>query len=140
MRYLIDTNVFVRYATDRSLLSQDVMAILRDYDNIICLSVESMRELVVSFNNKGLVSKYWKTAKDMLQDITNKYYIEILPICQEYMMTYADLCLNRAQNHKDPSDHVIISQAITMKLPLITSDRKFKFYESQGLNLIFNER
>ena len=54
------------------------------------------------------------------------------------MKTYAQLELNEAMGHKDPSDHVIISQAITEHLPLISSDTRFPFYRKQGLELIEN--
>ena len=50
--------------------------------------------------------------------------------------TYA----NEAQGHKDPSDHVIIAHAITEHLPLISSDTRFGFYRSQGLDLVFNQK
>jgi len=56
----------------------------------------------------------------------------------EVMRTLAKMEINEAQEHYDPSDHVIISQAITMKLPLISSDEKFPFYRRQGLELIEN--
>ena len=57
MRYLIDTNIFIYYATDKSLLSNDVLSILEDYDNTICISTESLRELIISFNIGGIVSR-----------------------------------------------------------------------------------
>ena len=47
------------------------------------------------------------------------------------LKTYSKLELNRAQDHKDPSDHVIIAHAITEHLPLITEDGKFEFYKKQ---------
>ena len=34
----------------------------------------------------------------------------------------------------------IIAHAITEHLPLISSDTRFSFYRSQGLDLIFNEK
>jgi PIN domain nuclease of toxin-antitoxin system len=40
----------------------------------------------------------------------------------------------------DPSDHLIISQAITEGIPLISSDRKFHFYTQQALDFVYNER
>lgn len=45
MRVLIDTCIFIHMATDKSLLSNDVLAILEDYDNIICVSAETPRYL-----------------------------------------------------------------------------------------------
>ena len=41
---------------------------------------------------------------------------------------------------KATKDHMIIAHAITNRMPLISSDQKFKFYEKQGLELVFNER
>lgn len=37
-------------------------------------------------------------------------------------------------------DHLIISQAISDRIDLISSDTKFKEYISQGLKFIYNKR
>lgn len=140
MRYLLDTNIFIFAAIDRDSLSQDVKAIIEDYDNTFCISSESVKELIVAFNSGKLVSHYWKSAADMVKDITDRFYIRILPVGEEQMETYACMELNLAEDHRDPSDHVIIAHAINNHMPLISSDRKFKFYERQGLELIYNER
>jgi toxin-antitoxin system, toxin component, PIN family len=140
MRYLIDTNIFVFFVADPDRLSRDVRMLLEDYDSQLYISTESVKELVVGFNNKGLFSKRWKTAEEMVNAIENEYYITILPVRKEHIMTYARMTLNDAQGHKDPSDHVIIAHAITEALPLISSDTRFPFYRSQGLELIVNER
>ena len=97
MRYLLDTNIFIYAAIDRDQLSRDVKAILDDYDNTFYMSSESVKELIVGFNNGKLVSRFWDTAAKMVKDITNR-------------------------------------------MPLVSSDRKFKFYEDQGLELVFNEK
>lgn len=139
MRILIDTCIFIHYSTDRELLSEDVLAMLEDTDNQICISAESLRELIVSYNNGGLVSKYWSSARQMIDSIRDVFYITILPLKEEHMKTYSELRLNKFQNHKDPSDHIIISHAITERLPLISEDGKFEFYKKQGLDLIQNK-
>ena len=140
MRYLLDTNIFIYAAIDRDQLSRDVKAILDDYDNTFYMSSESVKELIVGFNNGKLVSRFWDTAAKMVKDITNRYFIRILPVGEEHMDTYAHLTLNLAEDHRDPSDHVIIAHAITNRMPLVSSDRKFKFYEDQGLELVYNEK
>ena len=140
MRYLLDTNIFIYAAIDRDSLSRDVKAILDDYDNTFYMSSESVKELIVGFNSGKLVSRFWDTAAKMVKDITNRYFIRILPVGEEHMDTYARLTLNLAEDHRDPSDHVIIAHAITNGMPLVSSDRKFKFYEDQGLELVFNEK
>lgn len=140
MRYLIDTNIFVYLATDPELLSNDVTALIEEPDALIYMSAESVKELIVGYRNKGLCSKRWKSPSEMVAAIENEYYINILPVTKEHMKTYAGMELNEAQGHKDPSDHVIIAHAITEKLPLISSDRRFEFYRKEGLDLIFNEK
>ena len=109
-------------------------------DNTICVSSETPRELIIQFNNGKAVSKYWKSARDMVDAIQRDYFINILPLKEEHMKTYAELELNTAQDHKDPSDHVIIAHAITEHLPLISDDSKFEFYRKQGLDLILNKK
>jgi PIN domain nuclease of toxin-antitoxin system len=56
----------------------------------------------------------------------------------DLLMAYAEFTPSR--DHKDPNDHMIIAQAISDKIPLISSDNKFKPYEKQGLQLVFNKR
>ena len=140
MRYLFDTNIFIYAAIDRDSLSRDVKAILEDYNNTFFLSAESVKEMIVGFNNGGIVSRFWKTATEMVNAIREQFYIRILPVGEEQMDTYARLRINKAEEHKDPSDHIIIAHAITNGLPLISSDRKFKFYTKQGLDLVFNKK
>ena len=119
-------------------LCPDVEALIDDCENMLCISVETLREMIVAFNNKGLASKCWKTACDMIQSLVEEYNLVVLPLNTEHMRTYAQLQLNDAMGHKDPSDHVIISQAITEHLPLVSSDTRFPFYREQGLDLIEN--
>lgn len=140
MRYLIDTNIIVYLVGDPDMLDNDVKAIIAEPDTMLYASVESARELVVAYNNKGLFAKRWKTAEAMLRSIVEEYYIEFRPVLLDHVMTYARLTLNEAQGHKDPSDHIIIAHAITEHMPLISSDTRFPFYRSQGLDLVINKR
>ena len=127
-------------ASDPDYLSRDVDAIFQEPETTLCISAESVRELIVGFRNKGLCSKRWKTAKEMVTSIEKEYFIKILPLKKEHMMTFSQLEINDAQNHNDPSDHVIIAHALTEHLPLISSDRKFDFYRKQGLDFIYNSK
>ena len=134
MRYLIDTNIFIYLATDNQQLNNDVAAILGNYENLIYISTESLRELIVHYNNKNLLKKYWKSKKAMLRSITEELGLQILPLTPDVMYAYGDMTLY----HNDPSDHVIIAQAITMKMPLISDDNRFPDYRKEGLELIEN--
>lgn len=138
MRILLDTNIFIFYATDKSMLSKDIIDMIDNYENICLLSMESIKELVIAFKSKKSLSKYWRSAKELINSVQSCYGFGILPVDMNVMRTYSELETNVSQDHKDPSDHIIISQAITLGLPLVSSDRKFPFYRNQGLELIEN--
>lgn len=136
MRLLLDTCVIIDWLTDTDPFDQNVWDILNDPDNRLYISAETQRELIVSFNNKKFLTKYWATAEKMLLSIKQEANIDTLPITEQTMFTYSRLKLNEADDHRDPSDHVIIAHAITEKLTLLSSDKKFPFYRRQGLELL----
>lgn len=139
MRIIIDTHIFIWYAKCRSKLSRDVLALFEDYDNQICISGESVRELIALWNHKQYIRQWWKSPTEIIQNIVDVLNITILYLKKEHYDTYARLQINVADNHFDPSDHLIISHAICNHIPLISDDAKFKFYRNQGLQLIENE-
>ena len=138
MRYLLDTNIFIYWATDFDSLSNDVASMLNEPDAQLYMSSASVMELVIGFNNKSFDTKRWKTSEDMVRSIYEEYFIEILPFKDEHLITFARLRANVANGHKDPFDHIIISQAISHRMTLVSSDTKFAFYRKQGLRLIEN--
>lgn len=135
-RLMLDTCIVFEMLLDFEGIDKSVLSLLEDKECTRFVSFETLRELVVLFNNKKIRSKQWKTAEDILHTVLNDLDITILPLRAEVALTYSRLQLNEAQNHFDPSDHIIISQAITERLPLISSDLKFPFYRKQGLDLI----
>jgi len=70
MRYLIDTNIFVFLALDAEMLSRDTAAIIQEPDTVLCISTESVRELITGYRSKGLGSKRWKSAEEIINAIT----------------------------------------------------------------------
>ena len=87
MRYLLDTNTYIYLSTDRENLDSDVFSILSEPETLMCISAESVRELIIAYNNKGWGNKKWKTAEDMVRSIEETYYVEILPIQKDVMRT-----------------------------------------------------
>ena len=136
MRLLLDTCVIIDWLTDSDSFDNNVWDILNDPDTKLYVSAETARELIVSYNNKKILSKFWKSAEEILLAMKNEALVDILPITERTMFTYSRLIINEAQDHRDPSDHVIIAHAITEKLTLLSSDLKFPFYRSQGLDLL----
>lgn len=138
MRLLLDTNVYVYMVSDIESLTLDVRAVLENVEHLKYLSIVSLQELITAYRTKGLLSNIWKTEAEMISFVLNDPSVEIDNTDINVIRTLASLQINEAQDHKDPFDHIIISQAISHKLTLISSDTKFPFYRKQGLKLIEN--
>ena len=135
MRYLIDTNVFVKIVTDA--ISDETRAIIEDYENLIYISSASIAEyLHLAQNGKVIPRKEFRTL-DVFDLIENKLSFRVKYVAKEHLRTFAKLDL--IEGHNDPNDRLIIAQAMTEKMPVISSDKKFPKYRKMGLELIFNE-
>ena len=133
---MLDTCAIINLLTDVETLGKGALALIDDPENTLFASAESMRELVVHFNNKKLLNRYFKTSTDLLQAVEDELGIEFMPIRRDVGYAYSRLQLNEAGDHRDPSDHMIIAHAITARMPLLSSDLNFPFYRNQGLELI----
>lgn len=140
MRYLLDTNIFIYLSTDPDLVNVDVYDALNEPDALLYVSAETVRELIVGYYNNSFDTRRWKTAEDMARSIEDEFFIQVLPVKKEHMLTYSRLRPYIQHGHKDPSDHIIISHAITERLILVSSDTRFPFYRKQGLQLLYNEK
>jgi PIN domain nuclease of toxin-antitoxin system len=138
MRYLIDTNIFIFFVHGVYDLTHEVVDILADYSNKIYMSSRAVEESINLFQLGKIKDKRWKKAQDIIDFIKTETEIEIKPIKEEHLRTLAGLPL--FEDHKDPTDRIIIAQAITEKIPIISSDKKFFLYEKYGLDFIFNKR
>jgi PIN domain nuclease of toxin-antitoxin system len=141
MRYYIDTNILIFIASgDRKSLSREVMDILENYENRIYVSSRSVEELIDLFlkNKITNIVKKWENPEDIFSFILDETGFEIKYIQEEHLRTLAKLPL--LADHGDPSDRIIISQAITEKIPLVSSDKKFFNYNKNGLEFVYNKR
>ncbi len=104
-------------------------------ENSIYVSSSSIFEAVHLFQNGRIASKR-KTAIEFLKAIDTELSLKIIHSKKEHFDTFAKLPVVR--NHNDPTDRIIIAQSITEKIPLISSDAKFKEYKS--LDFILNNK
>jgi len=135
MRYLIDTNVFIKIIKDYDIFD-DIKDIFENYENIIYVSSESIKEFVHLVQNGKVIPRKEVRSLDIFGIIENILGFEVKYVTKEHLRTFAKLDL--VEGHNDPSDRLIISQALTEKIPLISSDTKFPKYRKQGLDLIIN--
>jgi PIN domain nuclease of toxin-antitoxin system len=123
---------------DTDEIHRDVFRIIDDYSNTFYVSSIVIKE-IIHLHKRGIIGEFrFKSAIDVLTAIKNMG-IEVKLLNETHLLQYAKMDIN-VNEHNDPNDHVIIAQAISDKIPLVSSDHKFKFYTSQGLDFIFNNR
>ena len=138
MRYYLDTNTLIFVlSNEKDNISSSVSNILSDYSNLFYVSSIVIQELVLLYKIGKLKSKHYKTVDDILFAI-KETSIETIYFNEHHFSQYLQLVI--ADDHKDMNDHAIIAQSISDKIPVISSDNKFKLYISQGLDFVFNKR
>jgi PIN domain nuclease of toxin-antitoxin system len=138
VRYHLDTNILV-FILSRSKDNLDtrVENIISDFSNILYTSSVALNELIHPYKSGRVELFTCRSAQDVLKaiqtaDIETVFYNSYL------LQKYTGLNLHK--DNKDLNDHAIIAQAISDKIPLISSDRCFENYKSQGLDFIYNKR
>lgn len=136
MRCLLDTNIIL-FLTSGDNISNDVMNIIEDYTNKLYVSSLSILEISHLFKSQKIKSSF-KNVDELVIFIQNRYYIDILHTKDQHLQTLYEL--EPIAKHSDPIDHFIISQAITERMVLVSSDTKFNDYKTQNLQFVFNKR
>lgn len=140
-RYYLDTNILVFLLEKRSdEISKEVGELIMDYENLLFTSTICVHELI----HLSQIGKLHIKRKGKNTDISefslwlDEMSIKIVPVTVQNLQTYSTLPL--FDEHRDPNDRLIIAQAISDKIALVSSDRKFYMYEEYGLEFVFNRR
>ena len=140
MRYILDTCIMLYMLNETGEMSDTVEAIVTDYGNSLCMCAASVRELVAAWHKYSTMQRKWKSSAFMLEYLRERYGVAILYPQREHYSTFVNMQWNEAEDHRDTTDLLIIAHAITERVTLISSDRKFGFYKAQGLDFIYNKR
>lgn len=122
MTYLIDTHILIWYALNDSQLSPKIAAEIKDLNNQILISKVSLWEMAIKINI-GKLDLHGLPFAD-LENLLLANNIGILDIQFKHFNTLLTLPLH----HGDPFDRLIISQAISDDIMVISDDSKFKLY------------
>jgi PIN domain nuclease of toxin-antitoxin system len=126
MTLLLDTHTFLWFVNDSPELSQTASDLLESEKDLF-VSVASLWEIAIKVNLKKLtLSKRYEQFIPQQLAINN---IQTLNIELDHLIRYVNLPLH----HRDPFDRLIIAQAISANLAIVSIDNKFDFYEIQRL-------
>lgn len=132
MNCLLDTHALLWVLFDPERLGKKGAAIIRDPDVTVSVSVVSFWEISLKYATGKLHLD--NVTPDDFPDIVRNSGLTILQLADIEAATFHRL---PRMEHKDPFDRLIIWQAITRKLTLISQDRAFADYQKLGLKVIW---
>lgn len=122
MRAILDTNSFLWFISGNEKLSNAAKIFISDFNNELILSTASLREIAIkiSIGKLELLQPYDKLIPQQLEEND----IVILPIILKHLSKLIELSFH----HRDPFDRLIIAQALSEDVPVISSDAIFSEY------------
>jgi PIN domain nuclease of toxin-antitoxin system len=121
MRLLIDTHLLIWAAEGPERLSAEAVSLMADEDNLLVFSAASIWEIAIkqALNRHDFLADASLVRRGLLE---NGY--EELPINAAHAVAVADL----PAIHADPFDRMLVAQARTEGLLLLTADRRLASY------------
>jgi PIN domain nuclease of toxin-antitoxin system len=127
MRLLLDTHAFLWFITADPKLSTTAEQVIRDRANTPLLSIASVWEIAIKVN-QGRLPLPQPLDRFIPQQLQINR-VSILPIELQHTYEIARMPLH----HRDPFDRLLISQAISEGIPLVSTDRAFDDYPVKRL-------
>jgi PIN domain nuclease of toxin-antitoxin system len=121
MKYLIDTNIFIYFLDGINKISPQQEIILLNPANEFYLSQASVWEMAIKVRRGNLTFKV--SFEEIVQKERTSRGIKLLRTNLRHLKTVARL--PKVKDHEDPFDLLIIAQAMTENLTILTSDPKF---------------
>jgi PIN domain nuclease of toxin-antitoxin system len=122
VRFLLDTHSFLWFIGGDKRLPLTARQLVADIDNEVFLSVVSLWEIAIKVSLKKLTLS--KPFDELIPRQLAINEITILPIDFDAL----NLMIGLPFHHRDPFDRLLIAQATSQKLPIISKDAAFVKY------------
>lgn len=123
MRVLVDTHTFLWDLNDDPRSSRKARELLSSDEHELVFSLVSLWEIAIKIKTGKLNTIGSSVA--YIRDEMNAYGMEMLPIRYEHVLHLEAL----PHHHSDPFDRLLIAQALSERLPILTADRMFRQYD-----------
>lgn len=130
MKVLLDTHIFIWWNGNVGLLSPTARAVCEDAENTLVLSLASIWEMQIKYQLGKLT--FNQLLPEIIQSQQRGNGLELLPITTEHIYALQEL----PAHHRDPFDRLLIAQARTEAMPLMTADSAFFPYQEAGVELL----
>jgi PIN domain nuclease of toxin-antitoxin system len=117
--FLIDTHVLIWLDQKPERLSDHILGLLRDPRHVVYCSAVSLWEIAIKQSLGKLL------VQQPLPKMLEQYELEDLPVTAQDAEATRVLPLH----HRDPFDRMLIAQAMTRNLVLVSGERQMLAYE-----------
>ena len=122
MKVLVDTPTFLWDLLSDHRSSRLAKQILKSDEHELYFSLVSLWEVAIKMKT-GKLNALGSSVAYLRAEMEN-YSMQLLPIRYEHILQLETL----PAHHSDPFDRLLIAQAITESLPILTNDEKFTLY------------
>lgn len=123
MKALLDTHVFLWWTSDDSRLSTASRKFISDGNNEVFFSVASAWEIAIKYGNGRLTLP--EPPDTFVPSRIARESFSILPVELDHALAVHAL----PAVHLDPFDRLLVAQAISLNLPIISGDHHVAQYE-----------
>jgi PIN domain nuclease of toxin-antitoxin system len=122
MKVLVDTHTFIWALLHDRRLTAKAKQVLRSDQHELVFSLVSLWEIAIKIKT-GKLNAIGSSVV-YIRDQMDAYGMELLPIRYEHILNLEQL----PHHHSDPFDRLLIAQAFTESLPILTGDKVFTQY------------
>jgi PIN domain nuclease of toxin-antitoxin system len=122
LKVLIDTHVFLWYVTNNKQLRDNHKIMINERENLVYLSQASIWEMAIKYSLGKLT--FDSPFREFIESQIQINDFQILSLNLLHFERVAQLPFQ----HRDPFDRMIIAQAITENVPVISYDQVFDSY------------
>jgi PIN domain nuclease of toxin-antitoxin system len=122
VKVLVDTHTLIFALLHDHRLTARAKQLLRSDEHELFFSLVSLWEIAIKIKTGKLNALGSSVA--YIRDEMENYSMHLLPIRYEHILQLETL----PAHHSDPFDRLLIAQAITESLPILTHDEKFTLY------------
>ncbi len=124
MKILLDTHILLWWLNDDEKLTETARQFIKNTDNDIYVSHVSLWEIQI----KAMSGKLNTNVEILIQQLPANNFQQ-LPIHINHILALATL----PPHHQDPFDRLLIAQAISEPLHLLTHDKNISLYSASTL-------
>ncbi|MBQ9015196.1 MAG: type II toxin-antitoxin system VapC family toxin [Firmicutes bacterium] len=129
MNLLLDTHVLLWTLIDDAKLSEKARAMIDDFENVIFYSTAALWEVQIKYE---LHPEALEIDAELLRDLLEDAGFGELPIRGAHTIALGTLKKREGTPpHRDPFDRLMIAQAKSEKMRLLTADGKMQYYDEE---------